>query len=84
MLWNRCHVCYNTKKKGRPALKIPWTDKTSLVIQTKLNLACFARLIWPGSFLAYASGNHKQNLNCFPRLIWGNHWLIPIQKIPIL
>ena len=56
------------KNKWRPALKIPWADKTYLVIQTKINLAYFVKLTWPGSFLAYVSGNHKQNLNCFPRL----------------
>ena len=65
------------KNKWRPALKISWADQTSLVIQTKLHLAYFARLTWPGSFLVLASGNHKQNVNCFTRLIWGNHWRSP-------
>lgn len=53
--------------------KFPEQTKTSLVIWTKLNLAYFARLNWPRSFLAYASKNHKQNLHWFPRLIWGNY-----------
>lgn len=65
------------KLKTETSLKISWVDKTSLVIQTKLNVAYFARLIWPGSSLAYGSWNHKENLNCFPRLIQGNHCRIP-------
>ena len=39
-------------------LKIPWVDKINLVIQKKIY---FIRLTWPGLFLIYASGNHKQN-----------------------
>ena len=54
------------KKPKRSALKIPWAYKTNVVIQTKLNLAYFARLTWSGSF-AYVSGNHKQNV-MFPTL----------------
>ena len=72
------------KTKWRLALKILWADKTSFVIQTKLNLAYFARLTWPGSFLAYASKNHKQNLNCFPMLILGNYQPSPRHLILIL
>ena len=52
------------KNKWRPVLKIPWADKTNLVRQVELNLAYFARITWPGSFLVFDSGNHKQNFNC--------------------
>lgn len=60
-------------KTAETNLKILWADKTSLVKQTKFNWAYFARLTWPGSFLASASGNDKQELNWFPRLIRYNH-----------
>ena len=33
------------------SLKIPWSNETSLVIQTKLNLAYFARITRPDHFL---------------------------------
>ena len=71
-LFQSANMLSTVKNKWRPALKIPWADKSNLVIYTsKVHLT--ARLPWPGSFLVYASGNHMQNLNCFPRLIWGNH-----------
>lgn len=50
------------KHNQKPALKIPWADNTSLVIQAKLNLAYFTRqvrLTWPGLLPAYVSRNHK-------------------------
>ena len=53
------------KKQMRNSLKIPWSNETSLVIQTKLYLADFVgqvRVTWPGSLVAYASENHKQKI----------------------
>lgn len=47
--------------------KIPGADKTTLVIEAKLNLASFARLTWPGSLSVCAFRNHKQNLKLFSR-----------------
>ena len=55
-------VIVKIKHKRKPDLKIPWADKTRLVIKAKINLPHFARwvmLTWSGSLLAYASGNHK-------------------------
>ena len=55
-------VIVKTKHKWKPDLKIPWGDKTRLVIKAKINLPHFARwvtLTWSGSLLAYASGNNK-------------------------
>ena len=62
------------KNKQRPTLKIPQADKTSPVIQTKLNSAYFEGPTLPGSFLVYASGDQKQT---FPKLIGGNPWPTP-------
>lgn len=50
-------------KTDRLALQIPRADKTSSVIQTKLNSAHLARPIQPESFPIHASGNHKQKLS---------------------
>lgn len=65
-------VIVKIKIKWRTAGRISRADKTNLTIQTKLNLAHFARLTWPASFLAYASRNHKQDLHCFTKLIRRN------------
>lgn len=56
-----------------PENSLSWQNHFS---QSKLYFAYFARLAWPGSFLANASENCKQNLSCFPRLIRSNHWPI--------
>lgn len=44
-------------------------DKPVLIIQGKLNLACF-----PKQVEFNTSENHKQNLTCPPKLIWANHF----------
>ena len=54
------------KNKQKPTLKIPQADKTSPVIQTKLNSDYFVRPTPPWSLLARASGDHQPN---FPRLM---------------
>lgn len=59
------------KIKWRPALKIPSRDKTSLVIETKLNSASFVSPTQQRSFLIYVSGNHRLN---FLISLWVNPW----------
>lgn len=50
-------------KNWRLALKIPTANKTSLVSNTKLHLAYFARRIH------LLLMRHKQNLSCFPKFM---------------
>lgn len=41
-----CHFAHlKIKDKWRPALKTPWANKASLLIETKVNLTYFARLL---------------------------------------
>lgn len=70
------HDFAEVENKWRPALKIPWADKNSLITQTKINLAYFVKLTWPRSFLAYVSGNHKQKLELFPKVTPDQHPII--------